>query len=59
MHDKCPGRRNLVPGQQFGQIDLVGTAGDGGGVVNHRQSFPFGPLGKPVREMVDDQWLHE
>ena len=43
VNDNGAGRGDVMAAQQFGQVDFVGATHDGGGVVDHHQSFGLGP----------------
>ena len=52
QHDRL-GDRDVVPAQQFGEVDLIRAADDRLRIVDHDQAFARGPARKPIRVMVD------
>ena len=51
-HDRL-GDLDVVPAEQFGQVDLVRAADDRLRIVDHDQAFARSPAGKTIRVMVD------
>ena len=47
------GDLDVVPAEQFGQVDLVRAADDRLRIVDHDQAFARSPAGKTIRVMVD------